>query len=351
MPDLNPLGNGHSESIYMAPQFCLLFSCRFFLVCMALFTLLIPCGGWGWSRGLLYSWNCGLWEYRPICHPLCLFSAKYSRSLWPKCTQKLTYFSFLFSGCVCVCESADKEISTLKCWYLDIPPRVGGWQVLMQTRCARHAWWWIAVVPHQVNILWLWARHSCDWVYLLAACDWASYLLTSLSLSDHLHDENNVTALLAGLWRLEIIYVLNRTQNLYKSHSITGRHRQHDHYYCSYILSLLLITWILSFLFFLFSLFSHSLFLYSLLPVPQLSDWCPMRLLRPNSNPQRKRCCISLFSMTSQRRNSQRECHLGNIVSCIKVSNALNQCSVDEVTPLPENAECLFYRSYQAPEI
>lgn len=121
-------------------------------------------------------------------------------------------------------------------------------------------------------------------------------------------------------------------QNLYERHSITGRYHKHYHYYFSSILSLALITCPLSFPFFLFFLLSHSPVLYSLLPVPQLSESCSKALLSPNSNTRRQICHRSLFSMTSQTRNSQRNCHHGNIVLCRKMS------SVVKVTLLFKNA-------------
>ena len=112
----------------------------------------------------------------------------------------------------------------------------------------------------------------------------------------------------------------------------------------SSILSLGLITWPLSFHFFLFFFsLSHSPSLYSVLWLTQLSEWCPKTLLRPTSHTQRQSCCRSLFSRTSQI-NIQREHHLGNIVLCTKMPGAFKQCGLVTITLLAKSAICPFFR-------
>lgn len=63
MPDLNPLGNGHSESIYMAPQFCY-FPVAFFGLCGFVYSL--PVAGEARVRG--FALLLELWHLRMLPH-------------------------------------------------------------------------------------------------------------------------------------------------------------------------------------------------------------------------------------------------------------------------------------------
>lgn len=201
---------------------------------------------------------------------------------------------------------------------------MGGGPSIIQMPHGRHAgpWWWIChSSPGEHTMALSQTLLRANPLYLFAVCDWASYLLTSLSLRLLIYTVKiiNITGL-AG-WVIKIrdnICVEQNIESLWKAFNNWQASRALSLLslpFFSSILSLALIIWPLPFPFSLFFFLSHSPFCSSLLTVPQLCEWCPKPSRRLTNSPQRQTCCRTLFSMTIQRRNNQRECCLGKTVS------------------------------------